>query len=203
MTEPSMATILGECLDELLGRPALGVALRQRAKFEGWLKIELAHALEQRGARVLLEAEVPGTSGPKYRADIQADFPGMGPMLIMLKTNNANFRFTGLEPRGRPVTRNFAKTAEDVDKLRPAAGVSSTFVVFPFFPVASSAEERAEQVRPHLERLLKGSRARLVREGFVVPPLSSGSWGIAWYIFAPEGSPRNGQVLEGGDRGGV
>lgn len=177
--------ILCECLEELLKRPVLGVALRQRAKFEGWLKVELAYALEQRGATVMLEAEAPGVRGAKARADIQADFPG-GRMFIMLKTNNANFRFPGIMPRSRPVTKNFAKTAEDIDKLRPATGVSSAFVVFTFFPVASSAEKRVDQVRLHLTRLLEGNRACLVREGFVVPPSSPGAWGIAWYIVSPE-----------------
>jgi len=185
-TEPILC--LCECLEELLKRPVLDVALRQRAKFEGWLKVELAYALEQRGATVILEAEVPGVQGHRFRADIRAKFPE-GTMFIMLKTNNASFCFPGIAPRTRPVSRNFMKTAEDIDKLRPCAGGSSAFVVFPFFPVSSSAEKRADQVRPHLTRLLEGCRARLVREGFVIPPSSPGAWGIAWYIISPERLP--------------
>lgn len=62
------AVILGECLDALLRCPALGPALRQRAKFEGWLKVELAHALEQRpcgaGGRGAGYPWLPGAGGP-------------------------------------------------------------------------------------------------------------------------------------------
>jgi len=180
------ASIIGECLEDLLKRPVLEVAIRQRAKFEGWLKIELAYALEKRGASVKLEAELPreqNDQGLRVRADIQAKFPGDYISYIMIKTNNTNFRFPDIVSYHRPITKNITKTIEDLDKLRPISDRAIPFVVFPFFPVAASAEKRLEQVSMHLTRLLENGR--LVKEGFVIPPSSSGDWGIAWYIVSP------------------
>lgn len=184
MHPTDLPALLGDCLGQLLRRPELAVALRQRAKFEGWLKIEFAHLLEQRGCRVTLEAGTPTDRG-RVVADLLVEVPGLAPALVMLKTNNTNFRFPDVASGTRPVTKNVEATAQDVEKLRTACQGNPAYVVFPLFPVASSPGVRARQVERHLARLRAGGRARLLREGFVVPPCSSGAWGIAWYIVAP------------------
>jgi hypothetical protein len=45
--EPQFAVTMATAIEALLRRPCLRIPLRQRAKFEGWLKIELAAALAQ------------------------------------------------------------------------------------------------------------------------------------------------------------
>lgn len=152
-----------------------------------------------------LEVGVPGIRGSRVRVDLRVDLPGLGATYVMLKTNDANFRFLGVDPRTRRVTQNVAETAMDVEKLRSVARVALAFVVFTFFPVAASPDVRARQVSRHLARLLKDADARLVREGFVLPPLSRGEWGIAWYVIAPREAPQReatgGSVT--GDDGGT
>ena len=54
-------------------RPLLAVALRQRAKFEGWLKFELALYAEQHGA-TNVEVETPSDTGA--RADLSFTYGG-------------------------------------------------------------------------------------------------------------------------------
>ena len=170
--------IISTCLAELLGRPTLRVALRQRAKFEGWLKVELAHALETKGASVALEFGIQGTS---YRADVRADFHEAGRVIMMLKTINTNFRFRSVMPRHRPITRNISGIIEDLTKLRSSTSPDARLAIFPIFPVAGQTTTRDAQLAPYLERI-RLSGGTLERSGFVVPPSSAGDWGVAWFI---------------------
>jgi hypothetical protein len=170
--------LFASCLNDLLGRPALSIALRQRAKFEGWLKIELAHALEDRGASVSLEAGVPGT---RYRADVRATLPGPEEAYIMLKTVNTNFRFSGISSLTRPITKNIRGVIEDVSKLRASASEAPRLVIFPVFPVAAGIPIRELQLKRYITRI-KSSGGSIEREGFLTPSGSDGSWGIAWFI---------------------
>lgn len=66
----------------------LVVVLRQHANFEGWLKVELAYALEQREVSVSIEAGVEGTT---HRADLQIITRYIEPVPVMLKTINWGF----------------------------------------------------------------------------------------------------------------
>jgi hypothetical protein len=79
-------------LKAVLCREPLTIPLRQRARFEGWLKLELAYGLEEHGFTVELEHEVED-----YRPDIRADLNGTA-FLLMLKTINMNFRFSDIRP---------------------------------------------------------------------------------------------------------
>ena len=169
---------VGECLADLLRRDALHVALRQRAKFEGWLKVELAHALAQRGASVALE---PGIEGTRCRADMTVRFPEEDYSLLMLKTVNTNFRFPGVESRTRPITKNISGVIADLEKLRSSTTSCPRLVVFPLFPVSASELTRASQLSLHMGRV-EAAGGRVERQGFVVPPCSDGRWGLSWFV---------------------
>jgi hypothetical protein len=123
-----------ECIGEVLRshQHLLAVALRQRAKFEGWLKLELAAHLMGKGAEsVTLEAPY----GSKHRADIGFAMDGAR-FLVELKTPNANWRLPGVADRVRPITRNVAGIVEDARKL---AGCGTRgFVAFVLFPIPIS-----------------------------------------------------------------
>lgn len=172
--------LLGTCLDELLRRSVLQVALRQRAKFEGWLKVELAHALEQRGVRAELEASVGGTS---HRADIKIRSPGGEQFLIVLKTVNTNFRFPGVVERTRPITKNISGVIEDATKVRAASPLITGLLVFPVFPVASDEGHRVRQLAEHVKRIEQAG-CRVELQGFVSPAGSDGSWGVSWFVMS-------------------
>ena len=170
---------LNAAFPALLARPSLQITLRQRAKFEGWLKVELGAALADAGATVALEHTI---AGARHRADIAFQLPPERQALVMLKTVNTNFRFTGVEPRTRPITQNIAGVIEDVQKLRVGTGPELRLLVFPVFPVDAESAARSAQLSPHLSRI-EAAGAWLLREGSAVPPSSDGRWAVAWYIF--------------------
>jgi hypothetical protein len=153
------------------------VALRQRAKFEGWLKVELGALLESKGVSVRLEETLPLTSS---RADIRADFVPGEPTFIMLKTVNTNYRFTGVESLTRPITKNIAGVVEDLSKLRAGVEGPSILVVFPVFPLHADDEARRIAWELHEARLL--AEGELRASGFVRPPCSGGEWGVGWFV---------------------
>jgi hypothetical protein len=173
---------IATCLEALLRRPALGVALLQRAKFEGWLKVELAHALEEHGAELELEVGVIRPDGRICRVDIAAQFPGCTRHLLMLKTVNTNFRFPNVRPCTRPITKNMAGVAEDLVSLHMIDGEFTRLAIFPVFPVSSKEAIRERAVHFYIDRILSVSGGRFVRSGFVEPSVSDGTWGISWFV---------------------
>ncbi len=176
-------------IEELLKRPVLEVPLFQRAKFEGWLKIELGFALQRQGALIELESSLKG-----FRVDVRAEFKEET-YLLMLKTVNTNFRFPDVLSLGRPITKNFKDVTEDLFKLsllpRSVPGLESEqnlpaygYVIFPTFPVPAWEVDRSFKLERYVERLLRAGR--IEREGLVIPPCSRHeAWGIAWYIVRP------------------
>lgn len=172
----SLLHALSTNLNSLLCREVLGPVLQQRAKFEGWLKIELAYALQRHGLPVQLEEPIPGT---RHRADLAVESPEGELFYIMLKTVNTNFRFPGVDRRTRPITQNISAVIDDVEKLISAASGQAGLVVFSVFPVAANRAKRDAQLMKHIARI----EAILVAENFIVPPSSNGSWGVAWFIF--------------------
>jgi len=75
-------------IESLLSRPSLRTPLRQRAKFEGWLKIELAAALAQDlgKTRVRLEYHYRTAQGTNHFADLWLDPESGQQVLIMLNS---------------------------------------------------------------------------------------------------------------------
>jgi len=108
----------------------LSIAVSQRAKFEGWLKFELASKLKTQ----FPDTSVEYPAGTKH-VDIYFENT-----LLELKTPNTNFRIEGVETKSRPITKNIRSVIDDELKLHeifiknevPAAfeGYFS-FVLFP------------------------------------------------------------------------
>lgn len=110
-------------------RPLLAVAVRQRAKFEGWLKFELALYAEQHGAS---DVEVEAPSGQGARSDLSFVYDG-NHYDVELKTSNTNWRMNGVLARTRPITKNIKGVIIDGGKLRQCPGEG--IVAFCLFPV--------------------------------------------------------------------
>lgn len=107
-------------------REIVGMAMSQRAKFEGWLKFELADAARRNGAtNVRFEPQL--SSG---RADLGFDLKGI-PCVIELKTPNTNYRMAGVESHSRPITQNIAGIVVDAEKLAACGGGVIAFILFP------------------------------------------------------------------------
>ena len=111
----------------------LRIAIRQRAKFEGWLKFELAAVAEINGATVV-EVETPSIqSQSKRRADISFVYQDKK-YDVELKTPNANWCMAGVKDAHRPITKNIFGIIQDTLKLRISS--NNGLVAFVLFPVA-------------------------------------------------------------------
>jgi hypothetical protein len=106
----------------------LRIPLRQRAKFEDWLKFELAHYLEQKGMRSV-EVESKGSSWTGGRTDITF-FQDEEPYSLELKTANTSWKIKGVNSGGRPITQNIQSIIKDAEKLDSKNGIVA-FVLFP------------------------------------------------------------------------
>src|SRR5437660_1394612 len=110
--------------------PVVAIAARQRAKFEGWLKFELAKAIEEAGANNLqVESRYEGSGA---RSDISFCFDG-APYDLELKTPNTNWRMPGVLNLTRPITMNVASIVKDARKLQTCRGQG--IVAFALFPI--------------------------------------------------------------------
>jgi len=141
--------LLTQVLQE--GRDRVLLALIQRAKFEGWLKLELACALSRQTSceDVTLEAQYP-TSG---RADLSFSTGGTQ-WFVELKTANTNWRHPRVESKTRPITQNVREIIGDIKKVRDASPASGAVAVFVFFPVPLRIWTREKnQLRSYLERI--------------------------------------------------
>lgn len=113
----------------------LAIALRQRAKFEGWLKFELAARAEQYGATVVeVESTSNDSTSASTRSDIAFSFGG-NRYDVELKTSNSNWRMLGVHNRTRPITKNIDAIILDAYKLYHCA--NHGIVAFVLFPIPS------------------------------------------------------------------
>lgn len=127
------------------------LACQQRAKFEGWLKFELASALKEKEGvdRIILEDSY-ATNG---RSDISFEFGG-NKWFIEMKTANTNWRADNLENLTRPITRNMDGITEDIIVLREKSAPAHGLAVFCIFPVPNRLwKSPREQLNYHLHRI--------------------------------------------------
>jgi hypothetical protein len=109
----------------------LAIAIRQRAKFEGWLKFELAaHAQLNGASQVAVEAATDGMT--RSRGDLTF-YHGGEKCHAELKTCNTNWRMEGVLDLHRPVTKNVAAIVDDARKLSTSDGLGVVAVCM--FPV--------------------------------------------------------------------
>lgn len=129
----------------------MSIALRQRAKFEGWLKFELAAHAEMSGANnVVVEAALPDGG----RSDLSFDWDGAH-YDVELKTPNTNWHMPGVAKMTRPITKNFSSIVTDARKA--TAGNRRPLVAFVIFPVPCGDDrwhQYFERVGAELELVL-------------------------------------------------
>lgn len=150
-----METRIRQAIVSLLNdnRELLRIPVRQRAKFEGWLKFELAHWLERSGMTgVEVESKVWHR---RDRTDITF-LDGEEPYSVELKTPNANWRVRGVSSTNRPITMNVQSIMDDAMKLNSPNGI----VAFVLFPVPLS-DGRWEE---YLSRISRNTGLSLSRQ---------------------------------------
>src|SRR5437868_690772 len=114
--------------DELIRRVeksrALGVFARRRAKFEGWLKVELIDILINKGYDAVPEQDLIDVSFGDVAGDVA----------IELKTVNTNYRDGIADQKTRPITKNIKDVIQDIEK-HMGNEFPHKFIIFVVFPL--------------------------------------------------------------------
>lgn len=125
-----MIKLLNDHIVDILSKneDKISIALKQRAKFEGWLKLELAYKLLQSYSDVKIEFPYPCNN--RKHADIYASNA-----LIELKTPNTNYHADNCVSCIRPITKNIESIIDDINKLQEFGGQYKKYISFVLFPV--------------------------------------------------------------------
>jgi len=144
-------TVFDEIPLRLNSKLGLSICARERAKFEGWLKVELCDILGKKN----YEATVP----EKNRVDVAFE-----DWAIELKTVNTNYRFRNVENKHRPITKNVKGVIDDIIQLRSLEmpEIVNKAIVFIVFPVKS---ENADW-QYHLRKITDSLEGSIRQEDF-------------------------------------
>lgn len=141
-------------------RDLILLAARHRAKFEHWLKFELAMALDAHPHITSVEPEV--AYGKRNLCDIACQ-TDEGKYLLELKTCNTSWRVKGCVTKTKPITDNVGGVIHDIKKLRAGCKATGGISVFLFFPVPDPLwNGKASGLRKQLSRIER--EGRLPRE---------------------------------------
>jgi len=125
---------LARCISEHEGLEVFAV---ERAKFEGWVKVELVRILRRYFERVVPEEE---------GIDVVA-----GEWGIEIKTVNTNYTHPLVKSKQRPITENIRGVLKDIEKLRGNAKFKNKAVLFIVFPLPEDSMDTWRQ--KHLSKI--------------------------------------------------
>ena len=111
------------------------IAIKQRAKFEGWLKFELANELRKLYRDTCVEKCIAYNNSKKLVDVFSND------SCIELKTPNTSYRHDGCENRTRPITNNIASIIDDINALKKI-GVDG-YIAFIMFPIDNNGKYKS------------------------------------------------------------
>jgi hypothetical protein len=133
--------IFNELKPKLENHQGLSIFAKERAKFEGWLKVELCDALSKHFSDVCPE---------KDRTDITFEDWG-----IELKTVNTNIRYEGVKNKIRPITKNTQGVVDDIKKLRKTQypNRSVLFIAFPIHHKNENWQIQLKRISGQLTRI--------------------------------------------------
>jgi hypothetical protein len=158
-----MDKIIKESIVEIIkaNKELLKIPLRQKAKFEGWLKFELANCLEQNGME-----DVGVESKGYYRRDrTDVSFFNNGNYYrVELKTCNTNWSIKGVISNSRPITKNIQSIINDAVKLNSTQGI----VAFTLFPVPVNDN----RWRKYIERISKKTGIEINADNYEIIQLN-------------------------------
>lgn len=118
--------IFGEIKPKLENSQGLSIFAKERAKFEGWLKVELCDSLSKFSKEVTPE---------KDRIDITFEN-----WAIELKTFNTNYRYENVKNKTRPITKNTQGVIKAIKKLK-STYYTNRAILFVVFPVTHDNEK--------------------------------------------------------------
>ena len=124
---------------------AISIFVRERSKFEGWLKIEVVDTLLDLG--IPKERITP----EENRTDIVFELEGKK-VGMELKTINTNYIHELVKNKTRPITKNIEGILDDINKLKRNTEFHERVIVFVVFPLS---EKNEKFWRKHIEKIKK------------------------------------------------
>jgi len=157
------------------------LACQQRAKFEGWLKFEIACALENNPdfLGIIIEDNYP-TSG---RSDLSFIY-NAEKYFVEMKTANTNWREEGVEIKTRPITKNINGIINDIEILESRNPSAHGVVIFVIFPIPFSLlENYPHQLDYHLKRIESETKlfSGSLKQNMIYMPISE-AYGIGLFV---------------------
>jgi len=134
--------LLNELAFRLEKHNGLRIFAVERAKFEGWLKVEICDILLNYFKDVIPE---------KNRVDISFDDWG-----VELKTLNTNIKYEEVKDKTRPITKNTNGVIIDINKLKSLNCYKNKAVLFIVFPITSDDKKwniQLNRIKPLLSNL--------------------------------------------------
>lgn len=98
--------------------------VNNRAKFEGWFKVEICNILSEYVNKITPE---------KDRIDIVFD-----DWALELKTSNTNYKYENIQNKAKPITKNINSILKDIQDLKNNSLYQKKAVVFIVFPLSLS-----------------------------------------------------------------
>lgn len=122
----------------------LNYFVKNRAKFEGWFKVEICEILSKHTDNITPE---------KNRIDIVFD-----DWALELKTSNTNYRYEKIKNKTKPITKNIKSILKDIIDLKNNDSYQKKAVVFIIFPLSLSKskndwEQHISKIRDELQEL--------------------------------------------------
>ena len=131
--------IFNEIKPKLENNQGLSIFAKERAKFEGWLKVELCNSLSKYFKDVAPE-----------RNRIDVTFENWA---IELKTVNTNIRYENVKSKHRPITKNTQGVINDINKLK-SIDYTNKAILFVVFPIIHSNKNWQVQLQ-RISKLLR------------------------------------------------
>ncbi len=129
---------------KLENNQGLSIFAKERAKFEGWLKVELCDSLSKYFKDVSPERNTP----ERNRIDVTFE-----KWAIELKTVNTSIRYKNVKNKCRPITRNTQGVINDIKKLK-SIDYTNKAILFVVFPIIHSNKNWQVQLQ-RISKLLR------------------------------------------------
>ncbi len=117
--------IFAEIVPKIENHQGLSIFAREKAKFEGWLKVELCDSLSKHFRCIIPEKNF---SKRRRKIDVTLD-----DWAIEIKTVNTNYKHKNVKDKKRPISKNIQGVIDDITKLKSTNYTNKAvlFIVFP------------------------------------------------------------------------
>lgn len=136
--------IFNEIKPKLENNQGLSIFAKERAKFEGWLKVELCDSL----SKYFKDVSPERNTLERNRIDVTFE-----KWAIELKTVNTSIRYKNVKNKCRPITRNTQGVINDIKKLK-SIDYTNKAILFVVFPIIHSNKNWQVQLQ-RISKLLR------------------------------------------------